>query len=152
MSGWTTNLAVGIAEHLAAAGIVRWQPEGAYPPAGLPPVFLRALGDAPDIAVALAPYSDPELEDAGLSNVVQAVQLRSRGDRDPTTADDLADAIWTEIHGAEMLRLGTGAAQIATTLIYRRSTAALGVDAQGRYERTCNYYVKASRPNRHRPD
>lgn len=152
MSGWTTNLLVGLAEHLAAAGIVRWQPTGAYAEGGLPPVFLRALGDAPDVAVALAAYGDPENEDAGLADVVQAVQIRTRGDRDPVTVDDLADQIWDEIHGAEMLRLGTGAAQVATTLIYRRSTAALGADAQGRYERTCNYYVKASRPNRHRPD
>lgn len=152
MSGWTTNLAVGLAEHLAAAGIVRWQPEGAYAAEGLPPVFLRALGDAPDVAVALSPYGDPELEDPGLSDVVQAVQIRTRGDRDPVTVDDLADQIWDELHGAEMLRLGTAPNVVATTLIRRRSTAALGIDAAGRYERVDNYYIQASRPNAHRPD
>lgn len=152
MTGWTTRLLIGLAEHLAGAGIVRWQDTGAYTPAGLPPVFLRALGDAPDIAVALAAYGDPENEDAGLSDVVQAVQIRTRGTRDPVTVDDLADQIWDEIHGAEMLRLGTGDEQVATTLIRRRSTAALGIDASGRYERVCNYYIQASRPNRHRPD
>ncbi|TYK47155.1 minor capsid protein [Actinomadura decatromicini] len=150
--GWTTNLVVGLASHLAAAGIVRWQPTGAYAPTGLPPVFLRSLGDAPDVAVALAPYGDPETEDAGLSDVVQAVQVRTRGTTDPVTADNLADAIWDELHGAEMLRLGEGEAMVATTLIRRRSTAVLGADAAGRYERVCNYYIQASRPNRHRPD
>lgn len=150
--GWTTRLLVGLAEHLADAAIVRWQPTGAYTPAGLPPVYLRALGDAPDLAVALAAYGDPELEDAGLSDVVQPVQIRTRGTRDPVSADNLADQIWQEIHGAEMLTLGTGEATVATTLIRRRSTAVLGVDARGRYERVDNYYIQASRPNRHRPD
>ncbi|GAA2298298.1 hypothetical protein GCM10010402_66120 [Actinomadura luteofluorescens] len=152
MTGWTTSLLVGLASHLAAAGIVRWQPTGAYALDGLPPVFLRALGDAPDLAVALAAYSDPDGDDPGLSNVVQAVQIRTRGTGDPTSVDDLADAIWNELHGAEMLRLGAGPATVATTFIYRRSTAVLGTDAAGRYERTCNYYVTASRANAHRPD
>lgn len=142
MSGWTTDLLTGLAEHLATAGIVRWQAEGAYPLDGLPPTFLRALGDAPDIAVALAAYSDPELEHVGLSHVVQAVQIRSRGDRDPTSADDLSDAIRDELHGAQRLTLGG----VATSLIYRRSTTPLGVDAQGRYERVDNYYITAARP------
>lgn len=150
--GWTTRLLVGIAGLLDAAGIVRWQPEGAYTPAGLPPLFLRALGDAPDVAVALAAYGDPETEDAGLSDVVQTVQIRTRGDRDPVTADNLADQIWHEIHGAQQLRFGAAPDVIAVSLIRRRSSAVLGADAQGRYERVDNYYVTAARPNRHRPD
>jgi hypothetical protein len=152
VTGWTTNLLIGLAERLDTAGIVRWQATGAYTAGGLPPVFLRALGDAPDIAVALAAYGDPENEDAGLSDVVQAVQIRTRGDRDPVTVDDLADQIWDELHGAAMLRLGTAPNVVATTLIRRRSTAALGVDAAGRYERVDNYYITAARPNAHRPD
>lgn len=150
--GWTRNLLVGVAEELAARGIARWQPTGAYPLAGLPPVFLRTLPDDPDAAVALAAYGDPDAEGAGgLSDVVQAVQIRTRA-ATPDAVDDLADQIWDELHGAEMLRLGTGPAQIATTLIYRRSTALLGADPRGRYERTCNYYIQASRPTANRPD
>jgi hypothetical protein len=149
--GWTNNLLVGLAEELAARGVARWQPTGAYGEAGAPPVFLRALGDKPDAAVALAAYGDPDYEDAGLSDVVQGVQIRTRA-ATPDACDDLADAIWDELHGAEMLRLGTGAAQVATTLIRRRSTAALGRDAAGRFERVDNYYIQASRPNANRPD
>lgn len=149
--GWTNNLLVGLAEELAARGVARWQPTGAYAATGLPPVFLRALGDRPDAAVSLAAYGDPDYEDAGLSDVVQGVQIRTRA-ATPDACDDLADAIWDVLHGAEMLRLGTGAAQVATTLIRRRSTAALGRDAAGRFERVDNYYVNASRPNANRPD
>lgn len=149
--GWTNNLLVGLAEELAARGVVRWQPTGAYAAAGAPPVFLRALGDRPDAAVALAAYGDPDYEDAGLNDVVQGVQIRTRA-KTPDAVEDLADQIWDELHGAEMLRLGTGAAAVATTLIRRRSTAALGRDAAGRFERVDNYYVNASRPNANRPD
>jgi hypothetical protein len=149
--GWTNNLLVGLAEELAARGVARWQPTGAYAATGAPPIFLRALGDKPDAAVALAAYGDPDYEDAGLSDVVQGVQIRTRA-ATPDACDDLADAIWDELHGAEMLRLGTGAAQVATTLIRRRSTAALGRDAAGRFERVDNYYIQASRPNANRPD
>ncbi|WP_242908671.1 minor capsid protein [Actinomadura terrae] len=149
--GWTNNLLVGLAEELAARGIARWQPTGAYPPDGPPPVFLRSLGDAPDAALALAAYGDPENEDAGLSHVIQAVQIRTRAAA-PDAVDDLADRVWDEFHGATMLRLGTGPNVVATTLIRRRSSAALGRDARGRYERTDNYYVTAARPTAHRPD
>ncbi|TDD90774.1 minor capsid protein [Actinomadura rubrisoli] len=150
--GWTRNLLVGLAEKLDERGLARWQPTGAYPLDGLPPIFLRTLGDLPDTALALVAYGDPETEGAGgLADVVQAVQMRTRAPA-PDAVDDLADAIWDELHGAEMLRLGTGPAQIATTLIYRRSSAPLGQDEQGRYERTDNYYVTAARPTANRPD
>lgn len=151
MTGWTNRLLVGLAELLDERGVARWQPTGAYAAAGAPPVFLRALGDKPDAAVALAAYGDPDYEDAGLSDVIQGVQIRTRANT-PDAVDDLADAIWEEIHGAEMLRLGTAPNVIATTLIRRRSTAALGRDAAGRFERADNYYVNASRPNANRPD
>ena len=151
MTGWTNRLLVGLAELLDASGVARWQDAGAYVLDGAPPIFLRALGDQPDTAIALAAYGDPDGEDASLSDVVQAVQIRTRAAA-PDEVDDLADAIWDELHGAEMLRLGTGAAQVATTLIRRRSTGALGIDAAGRYERVDNYYVQASRPTINRPD
>jgi len=152
VTGWTTRLLVGLAEHLDTVGIVRWQATGAYAPEGLPPVFLRALGDAPDIAVALAAYGDPENEDAGLSHVVQAVQIRTRGTNDPVTVDDLADEIRDELHGAQGLHLGPSPGTVATSLIRRRSTALLGVDARGRYERVDNYYITAARPTANLPD
>lgn len=153
MSGWTTRLLTGLAEHLAAAGIADWDPNGTYPAAPPRPVIVfRALPDKPDRVIALAMYGDVDLDDAGLNDVVAAVQVRTRGTTDPRDADDIADAVWELLHGAEMLRLGTGPDTVATTLIRRRSSALLGQDAAGRWERTDNYYVAAARPNAHRPD
>ncbi|WUI02108.1 minor capsid protein [Spirillospora sp. NBC_00431] len=149
---WTNDLLTGLAEHLAANGVASWYPTGAFPVAPpLPPVALRSLPDEPDRAYSLDAYAEVDTEDAGLSDVTTAVQLQSRG-KDPGDCDDVADAVWEVLHGARMLTLGSGAAAVYVSLIYRRSTARLGTDGHGRYERSCNYYVLASRPNSHRPD
>lgn len=150
--GWTDDLLTGVAEHLAAHGVARWQPSGAYDPAGLPPITLRALPDQPDLAIALGDYTEVDTEDAGLSDVTVGVQIRSRGTADPATVEGLADQVWELLHGARMVALGSAPRLVHTSLIYRRSTALLGTDRTGRFERACNYYVTASRPNVHRPD
>jgi hypothetical protein len=149
---WTEDLLVGLAEHLDAAGVGQWQPTGAYAADSPPPIALRTLPERFDRAYALGAYVEVELEDAGLGDVTVGVQLRSRGTTEPDVCDDVADAAWNLLHGAQMLTLGSGPAAVHTSLIYRRSTALLGVDKNGRYERACNYFIHASRPNSHRPD
>lgn len=149
---WTEDLLTGLAVHLDAHGVGRWQPSGAYTAPSPPPITLRTLPDAFDRAYALGSYVEVEEEDAGLSDVTVGVQIRSRGTTDPDTVEEVADAAWELLHGARMLTLGSGAGAVHTSLIYRRSTALLGVDRHGRYERSCNYFVFASRPNSHRPD
>ena len=149
---WTENLLTGLAVHLDARGVGQWQPTGAYTAPSPPPVMLRTLPEGFDRAYALGAYVEVEEEDADLSDVTVGVQIRSRGTTDPDTVEELADAVWELLHGARMLTLGAGAEAVYTSLIYRRSTALLGVDRQGRYERSCNYFVLASRPNSHRPD
>ncbi|MFB4320671.1 minor capsid protein [Actinomadura sp. 21ATH] len=149
---WTEDLLAGLAAHLAAQGVGQWQPAGAYTTATPPPITLRTLPDAFDRAYAIGAYVEVELEDAGLSDVTVGVQVRSRGTTDPDSVEEAADAVWGVLHGARMLTLGTGDARVYTSLIYRRSTALLGVDRQGRYERSCSYFIHASRPNAYRPD
>jgi Bacteriophage minor capsid protein len=149
---WTNDLLTGLAELLAAQGVASWYPTGAFPASPPhPPVALRSLPDKPDRAYSLDAFTEVDTEDAGLSDVTTAVQLQSRG-VDPDDVDDVADAAWEVLHGAEMLTLGSGLAAVHVSLIYRRSTARLGVDGRGRYERSCNYYILASRPNANRPD
>lgn len=150
---WTEDLLTGLAEHLAAHGVASWYPTGAFPAAPpQPPVALRTLPNAPDRAYSLDAYTEVDTEDAGLADVTTAVQLQSRGTRDPADVDDVADAAWEVLHGARMLTLGSGLSAVHVSLIYRRSTARLGTDDHGRYERSCNYYVMAARPNAYRPD
>lgn len=150
---WTVDLLTGLAQHLAAAGVASWYGTDPFPDAPpLPPVALRTLPDRPDRAFALDAYVEVETEDADLSDVTTAVQLQTRGTKDPGDVDDLADAAWDVLHGARMLTLGSGLTAVHTSLIYRRSSAHLGVDDHGRYERSDNYYILASRPNAYRPD
>lgn len=150
---WTEDLLTGLAEFLAAAGVASWYPSGAFPASPPhPPVALRSLPNGPDRAYSLDAYIEVDTEDAGLSDVTVAVQVQSRGTKDPADVDDVADAVWEVLHGARMLTLGSGLSAVHTSLIYRRSTARLGVDDHGRYERSCNYYVMAARPNAYRPD
>ena len=94
----------------------------------------------------------PDADDAGLADVTALVQIRTRGTTDPRDVDDLADAVFDELHGAYGLMLGTAPRLVHTSLIRRRSSALLGPDQLGRHERTDNYYVTASRPNVYRPD
>jgi len=149
---WTENLLVGLAEYLDAQGVGQWQSTGAYSMGTPPPITLRTLPEKWDRAYALGAYVEVEHEDAGLSDVTVGVQLRSRGTRDPDVVDEVADAAWEVLHGARRLTLGAPPDQVHTALIYRRSSALLGVDRNGRYERSCNYFILASRPNVYRPD
>jgi hypothetical protein len=148
---WTEDLLVGLAEYLAAQGVGQWQATGAYITDTPPPIALRTLPEKFDQAYAIGAYTEVETEDAGLSDVTVGVQIRSRG-TDPDEVEGVADAVWEVLHGARMVVLGTGPSAVYTSLIYRRSTALLGTDRQGRYERACNYYVLASRPSVYRPD
>lgn len=147
--GWTTNLLTGLAEYLAAGDAGTWDPDDVFDPAAtVPPISLRALPDAPDRAIAMATYPVADGDDAGLADVLTAVQIRTRGTTDPTTVDDVADAVFDRIHGAEHLVLGG----VHVTLIWRQSGAIVGPDESGRFERTDNYYLHAARANAHRPD
>lgn len=151
--GFTVDLVTGLAERIAAAGIAQWNPAGVYAATLTTPVITqRALPDRPDRAIAITAYNDTDTDDAGLSDVTALVQFRTRGTTDPRSVDDLADAVFDDLHGAWGLTLGTGPAAVHTSLIRRRSAALLGPDKHGRHERTDNYYVIASRPNAYRPD
>lgn len=150
---WTNDLLSGLAEHLGTAGVGLWDPIGPYPTGGTVPVItLRTLPDQHDRAISLDLFADVDADDPGLSDVLAAVQIQTRGGRDPSDVDDLADQIWDVLHGAQMLTFGAGAAAVHTTLVRRRSSDRLGTDDHGRYLRSCNYYINAARPNAFRPD
>lgn len=148
--GWTKNLLVGLAEWLAAGNVGTWPGlGGTYDPAATVPVIsVRALPDRPDRAIAITLYSVADGDDAGLADVLTALQVRARGTTDPTVVDDVADAVFDRIHGLSMVTLGG----VHVTLIRRQSGALLGPDESGRWERTDNYYLHAARPNTYRTD
>lgn len=147
MNGFTTTLLTGLAQRLDADPDVDvvWRPTGVYQ-AGEAGVFIRAVPPSPDRVVVLSAYA--VTDNAGLANDITGVQVRCRGTRDPRVADDLADAIFDALHGAEHLTLGG----IAVPKVWRNSHAPIGVDANGRHETSSNYYLHVTRPSAHRVD
>lgn len=144
--GWTGDLLAGVAQYAEDAGIAVWQPSGAYPADTVWPIYVNAMPPSPDRVVVFTPYG--MRDDAGLTDTVQGLQLRFRGDKDPRTATDEADAFFDRLHGAEGLDLGG----IHVVLIQRMSSTPLGPDANGRHEVSHNYAVTARRPSQHRID
>lgn len=144
MSGWTTNLLTGLAEHLDAAAIGTWRPTGTYT-AGETAIVIRGIPPAPDRLITLAPY--PVGSPAGRSTITHGIQIRMRASADPRDVDDLADAVFDLLDSAGPLRFGG----VVVNQLYRQSYTSLGQDSTGRWERSENYYVDAERPTAHRP-
>lgn len=144
--GWTSRLLAGLAEHLQAAGIGVWRPDGPSYTAAEVGIVIRGIPTSPDRIITLAPYvvaSPP-----GLADVTQGVQIRVRGTKDPRVAEDLADSVFDRLDSAHGITWGG----IPIVQVYRQSYAALGADANGRWETSSNYYVEAMRPTAHRTD
>lgn len=139
MSGWTTLLLTGLAEHLADNGIGLWRPTGVYA-AGETGIVLAALPPDPDRIVCLTAY--PVTDRLAVADVTVAIQVRVRAGRDPRDVDDLADDVYALLHGAEHLILGG----VPVNQAYRRSGTLLGRDQSDRWERSDNYYFDAIRP------
>ena len=143
---WTRTLVDGLATYLAGQAVAVYRPTGAYQPTETA-ITIAGPPQAPDRVVALTYY--PVTDDAALSDVVAGVQIRCRGVvNDPNDAGDLADAVYDALHGQVGLVFGG----IPTSQIRRQSSASLGQDALGRYERADNYYIEAVRSSATRTD
>lgn len=140
--GWTNTLMTGLAELLAAAGVGVWNPNGVYAATDIG-ITVGVVPQSPEQVVCLTPYQVDDLP--GMVDVTQGVQIRCRGNTDPRVVQDLADAVYDALHGATPGTLrGIQVAQV-----FWQSGAPLGADELGRWERSENYYVQASRPNTH---
>lgn len=145
--GWTTDLLVGLAEHLAdVVPDLIWRPAGPEYSATEVGIKLGSMPADPDRVVVLTAYP---VSASGLSDVVQGVQVRCRGTRgSPTSPCDLDDAVYDVLHGAENLRLGG----VLVAHTRRASAAQLGPDANRRSETTSNYYLTTAHPSAHVTD
>lgn len=142
---WTNDLLVGVAQLLADAGVGVWLAEGAYPPGTATIIKVSDVGgDSPGL-ITLTPYAVSD--DPTMSDSVQGLQVRSRGDRRSFTADDLDDAVFDVLQGAGPLILSTG---IRVEVVQRRGGTPLPLDEQGRHQRSSNYYLSCYRPSPHR--
>lgn len=143
---WTSDLLAGIAQHLAEHAGATYKASGTYSSTDPRPIAFQSIPAKPDEVIALFPYTVEE--DAGLNDVIQGVQIRTRGTRSPSTLRDLDDDIFDALHGLRGITLNG----VPVVLIYRQSASPLGSDTNGRFESTANYYVQAARPSPHRLD
>jgi hypothetical protein len=146
MSGWTTDLLIGVAEALDAAAVGTWRASGIYV-AGETAIVIRVIPPEPERLITLAAYPVGPAA-VQLADTVVGVQIRLRAGVDPRDCDDLADAVYDLLHGASRLTW-TG---IDVVQVRRVSYTSLGQDTAGRWERSENYYVDAMRPTDNNPD
>jgi hypothetical protein len=143
-----TDLLVGIAEQMAAAGVGTWNGlDGVAAEAGgLPAIVLRELPSSPDFVIALYEYRLGA--DARLSDTLIGVNFRVRsGTRSPTPAAAAAGRIFLALHALGRFRLAPGSDhELRITDMYWQSEADIGPDGNGRPERSINYYVQVNQP------
>lgn len=145
MSGYQTNLLTGVAVLLDAASVADWDAGGQYE-SGDTGIVLRTIPQSPDAIVALSTYVVSD--DPSLSDTVTGLQVLARaGGQDPRTVDDLADAIYDQLHGLHDTLLSTG---IHVIECLRRSGTPLPQDDLHRWSRSDNYYVTTHRPSPNR--
>jgi len=140
--GFTASLLTAVAQLLAGAGAGVWKPTGVYLDSEVG-IILGVPTQAPPSQIALAAYNPSD--DSALSDSVVQVQVRMRG-ADMGKVDDLADVVFDALQGLRGTTVGTG------RLVYarRHSALPLGVDGNGRFERTDNYTLTVHRPSTHR--
>lgn len=145
--GWTTDLLVGLGEHLDAAGVATWRPTGAYTD-GETGIVVRAIPQQPDRLITLAPYPRDDADHRGMADHDLALQVRVRGDTDPRTCDDIADAVFAELDSLS----GVVLSGVPLVQMWRQSYTSLGQDDNNRWQRSENYYLQAMRPTARKTD
>jgi hypothetical protein len=137
----------GIARHLAALGLV------AYDPAGPGPndVFFDVMPASPDEAVCLTVYGGAPL-DSLLPYDSPSLQVRTRG---PATAVGRATAraraqdLYSELHGLGPVDLPDGTRLILA--VANQSPGSMGQDDLGRLDYVFNLALELYAPSVHRP-
>lgn len=142
MSGFAVKLLTGVAELLDVAGVGDWTAAGVSDGTGVA-IVLTDLPQTPDKIICLTHYD--VLAHPSLTDSIQGVQVRVRGDRDPRTSLDIMDAVYDALHALTHVTLGTAPDDVQVGQILWQSSAALGPDANGRYERSSNYYLNVNR-------
>jgi hypothetical protein len=126
-------LLAGVGQALGAAGVGAWSPSSV--PAGAWPISIDTTPPTAAMSITLAEYSlgaDPKLSDR-----LVGLNVRVRGDRTPATARDKAADIYGVLQGLRTLPNGQ-----RITQIFWQSEAQIGPDANGRHERSINFYVQ----------
>lgn len=149
--GWESWLIVGLAEHLAAAGLGTWRPTGAYLASEIA-IVDRGIPQTPDQLITLADYVVSGSARSGLADMTVGIQIRLRGTADPRVVSDLGAEIFDLLDQSGQQTWGTAPRQVSIVDVWRQSYTSLGFDGNGRWETSHNFYVEAMRPTAHRTD
>lgn len=135
-----TDLLTGLAELLEAQGVGDWNPTGAATGEGTPAIALRSTPPAAARSITLIEYSTER--SARLTDTLVAVNVRCRGDRDPSTAAGMAQQVFLALHALGPTQLGTAPNLIKISDVCWQSETQIGPDQNGRYDRSVNYYAR----------
>lgn len=141
--GWTSQLIAGLATFMHDNNLGIWRPTGTYTADEIA-ITGRHIPSNPDRNITLAAYS--VISPPGMQDVTVGMQFRFRGTTDPRVVEDIADAVFEELDSLTGVVFG----DIPIVQMYRQSHASLGVDANGRWEASHNYYIEAMRRTAHR--
>lgn len=143
-----TDLLVGIAEELHAAGVGLWGGLNTVVTSSptLPAIVLRQLPSEPAFVLALYHYRVSA--DAKLTDSIIGVNFRARsGTKNPGPASVALEGVFLRLHALGRFRFGIGTDhELRITDMYWQSEADLGPDTNGRPERSANYYVQLNQP------
>lgn len=137
MRAYSIDLVVGLAQHLHALGIARYNASGIYAGSGLPVIFFGALPDKPDDAILINTYNDDRSRDDDTPDLSVQIRFRTAG-RDPRSTSALADRVFEALHDTSHLTLPSG---IRVLLCRRNVTAPIAPDANGRWTRPDSYMI-----------
>lgn len=142
---WTSDVIVGIAEHLHAEGAGTWNPNGVYT-AGQTGIYIAVMppgattNSSWDKAIVLTDY-DPDGGTTG-GDTAMRLQVRCRGLRnDPLSALAIKDAVRAALEGLDAVQFGT----VTVSGINHLNGTPMGIDGNQRHERSDNYQILARR-------
>lgn len=136
---WWTDLLTGIAQRLEDQGAGVYKPGEVYA-AGDIAIVIGTVPPSPDRVIVLTDY-DPNGGITG-GDTFPRLQVRCRGAAyDPLSAVELKDNVRTALEGLQSVTFGT----VTVSGINHTSGVPLGIDGNGRHERSDNYEIQARR-------
>lgn len=147
MSGYTSDLCLGLAQYLSSNGVGVYKASGGYVSTDTG-IFIKGLPDTPDRAISITTYATSDM--VKIAQTTVRVQFWLRGIPNNTLdVDDLGDALFELVQGME--NRDFGAAHVIQA--YRISSGQLGSDTANRAQRSDNYQFDLNvPPTAGRPD
>lgn len=138
----------GLSRHLANHSLGTYDSTGAGQ-TGDWAIFLEALPPQPDRAIALFQYGGPAGDPSHPWDEPR-VQVLVSGTEDPRISHDRAAAIYSELHGLQMVTLPDGT-WLQDCVGVQSGPVALGPDGNGRHRHVINLACSIDNPTAHRP-